>query len=164
MELLKYKILLEKYFEGNTSLEEEKELSHFFSSYEGRDDKFVEAKVLFAEHAISKEESFNLNFDAFMEEAQSAPKKPSKMRRLYVASSAIAASLILVVSLLVTFTTNNEQVVYAYVNGKAITNKAEAIQYSQNALKTMSTNLNKGTRNLSYMNQLNKPAALITAQ
>jgi len=54
-----------------------------------------------------------------------------------------------------------DQIVYAYVNGKPITDKQEAIAYSKQAMNTLSSNLNKGTSGLNYMEKLNKPADLL---
>ncbi len=157
MELVEIKVLLEKYYEATTSLDEEKTLRRFLKDYHGNDSQLVEAKQMFLFFGKESEDAVTIDFESVINKETS-----SKTRRLYGFASAIAASLIIGLSLLFLLKTSNPPVIYAYVNGQAITDKEQAIQYSKQALSTISTNLNKGTSGLNYMNKMNKPLELLT--
>ncbi len=158
MELLEYKILLEKYFEGSSSLGEEKELKNFLQSYNGNDIELNDAKQLFGVLSEEKAQATVIELNKIIDQ-----KPTLKIKRFYSLVSGIAASLIIGLSLLFLLKTNNQPVVYAYINGQPIINKEIAIQYSKQALLTISTNLNKGTKSLNYMSKINKPVELLTA-
>lgn len=156
MELLEYKILLEKYFEGSSSLEEDQDLKTFLQKYTGDDTDLLEAKSIFKVMKEEKSETVNIDFDSIISQ-----KSTLNLKRIYGLISAIAASLVIGLVLMFLLKNNSTPVVYAYVNGQAITNKEVAIQQSKQALATISTNLNKGTQGLNYMNKMNKPLELL---
>lgn len=157
MELLKYKILLEKYFEGSSSLDEEKTLKLFLQSYHGDDIDLNEGKQILSAFDEEKAHTIDIDFETLIN------KNPTrKIKQIYVVVSGIAASLIIGFSLLFLLQTNNSPVVYAYINGQPITNKEVAIEKSKQALAILSTKLNRGTNGLNYMNEMNKPVELLT--
>ncbi|MBN2668547.1 MAG: hypothetical protein JXR60_04890 [Bacteroidales bacterium] len=144
----KIKILLEKYFEGNTNLSEEQILKAYFSKTESIPQDLAYAKSFFN----YLEDEKNIRY---------AEKKKKKYIGLWISS--IAASLILI-GLIIFQNINPAQentIVYAYVNGKAITNKAEAMAYTREAMATVSKNLDKGTKHLNQLQQFNKVEQLI---
>lgn len=159
MELLKYKMLLAKYYEGNTSLKEESELRSYLEIYSGTDVEFIEAKIQFHFLEASQEETVNIDFETIVNK-----KKPTNTRKLITIVSTLAACVIMGLLLVHLIDSRQEQVVYAYVNGQAITDKAEAIMYSRQALEKVSSNLNKGAHSLKYINKINKPVDLITTK
>ena len=157
MEQLENKILLDKYFDGNTSTEEEKKLKLYLDSYSGKDADLLEAKQIFEILHEDGDETINIDFESIIHQ------KPNiKLKWVYGVLSGIAASFIIGLSLTFLLKTNNPPVVYAYINGKPITDKEIAIKESKQALLTITTNLNKGTESLNYLNKLNKPVELLT--
>lgn len=159
MELQKFKDILEKYYEGLSSLNEEKELKLFLKHYNGDDADLNEAKVFFGLLDDSVYETVDIDFKDI---TNSKPK--SNTKRIYLVLSSVAASLIIGISLTFLLNTNNSPIVYAYVDGQPITNKQEAIKYSQQALLSLQSNLNKGTNKLDYVNKINKPVELLTVK
>ena len=107
----------------------------------------------------TKEQKVDIDFNTIV---NSKPQKSHK--RIFSLISGIAASLVLALSLTFILKTNNPPVVYAYINGKPITNKQVAMQYSKEALTNISTQFNKGTRGLKYINKINKPVELLTVK
>lgn len=157
MELLEYKILLEKYYEGTSSIEEEKELSVFLQSYRGDDVEFRQASLLFDTLNKDNRQTVNIDFDLLVS------KGPNfALARFYKVVGGIAASLVIGLSLLFLLNTNKSPIVYAYINGQPITNKQIAIDHSKQALAIISSELNRGTNNLNYINNINKPTELLT--
>lgn len=142
------KILLEKYFEGATSLQEEAALRQYFTEEVHIPKELLYAKAMFT--FIKKEK--NVRF------------KKSKNKPFYligIAASIILATFLIINNLQQTLSIDQEQIVYAYVNGEAITDKDVAIEYTKQALLAVSQNLDKGTKHLNQLNQLNKVEILI---
>lgn len=155
MELHKYKNILEKYYEGLTSIEEELRLQSFLEKYTGDDAELIEAKMILGALNSEAGETVDIDFNSIVK------TKPTAAKRIFAIVSSVAAGLIIALSLTFLLNTNKSPIVYAYVNGQAITNKQEAIKYSQQALLSLQSNLNKGTDKLDYVNKLNKPAELL---
>ncbi|MDA3891146.1 MAG: hypothetical protein PF517_05720 [Salinivirgaceae bacterium] len=158
MEQLEYKILLEKYFEGTSSIDEEQNLKSFLTTYTGNDADFAEAKIMLTALNYDSSETIEFDFNLI------AKDKPTKIKQIYGIISGVAASLIIGISLTFILKTHNAQIIYAYVDGQPITNKLEAMQYSKQALSSISSNLNKGTQGLNYMNKMNRPVELLTSK
>lgn len=156
MELLKYKILLDKYFEGSLSTDEEKMLKYFLQSYNGDDVDLNEAKQIFSVLKKESRQTIDIDFESLINK-----KSNFKNRLIYGVISGIAASLVIGLSLVFLLKTDNPPVVYAYINGQPITNKKIAIEQSKKALAILSTELNRGTNSLDYMNKMNKPVELL---
>ncbi len=159
MELLEYKILLEKYFDGNTSTVEENQLKQSLQNYTGSDTELMEAKQMFQLLHDESEVKLDIDFNLIIKQ-----KSNFKIRHLTGFVSAVAAGLVIVFSLMFLLKTHNPPVVYAYINGKAITDKEVAIQESMQAFSTLKTNLDKGTKGLNYINEMNKPLELLTVK
>lgn len=159
MELQEYKDILKNYYEGLTSLEEESKLKSFLVQYSGDDTELVEAKVFFDIVNDDSKKTIEIDF-----ESVTNSNSTIQFRKLYMVLSGVAASLIIAISLTFLFTTSNSPIVYAYIDGQPITNKQEAIKYSQQALLSIQSNLNKGTKGLDYMDKLNKPIELLTVK
>lgn len=159
MERFDAKTILEKYYEGLTSKQEDKSLHDFLSSYEGADEELLEAKELFAFFREESEETLALDFTTITGEQ---PNR--KVRKLYLWGTSVAAAAVLILSFILVFNYPQNKVVYAFVDGKPITNKQEALAYSKQAMTQLSNNLNKGTENLNYMGTLNMPEALLTVK
>lgn len=159
MELQKYKSILNKYYEGCSTIAEEQQLKHFLETYTGNDSDLTEAKVFFGFVSIESNETVNIDFETII---QAKPK--TRVRKIYAYTTAVAASIIIALLFTVLMNTNSQPIVYAYINGQPVTNKHEAIKYSQQALLSIQSNLNKGTQGLDYMNKLNKTVELLTVK
>ncbi len=159
MELSIYKKLIEKYYQGQTSIEEEGTLKSYLKAYTGDNEEILEAKILLETVGKEGEETFNLSFDELM-----SKKKVITFSKVRVRLAAVAAVLVIVLSLTFLLKSEREIVVYAYINGKPITDKAIALADTKKALNSISINLNKGTQSLNQLNKLNKPVELLTVK
>jgi len=142
--------LLDKYFEGGTSVSEENELKAFFSSDNKIPENLLYAKKIFG---FFKEEKSTIYTQ------KSTKNKINKIRLSYI--SGIAASILIAMFFVFSNVKKDDKIIYAYINGKAITDKNIAEKYTKQALLSISQNLDKGTKNLSQLNQLNKVEMLI---
>ncbi len=150
MDYKRIKDLLDQYFEGNTSVAEETELREFFNNEEQIPAELEYGRALFS---FLKEEKIITHKKAINS------KKPRYRVLLYI--SGIAASLFLGIFLTFMNTEPENEIIYAYINGKPITDKNIAAKYSKQALLAVSQNLDHGTKNLDYLSKLNKIETLI---
>lgn len=125
--------LLEKYFQGTTTLQEEQELKLYFSSEEVFD-KHKEFQPLFDLFSVEKKATY-----------PAAPQSTQK-RALWIkvsAFSGIAASIALVTMLL--FTPGKKPTdTYLVINGNKLQDEQLAQQYAEDKLSTVCALLNKG--------------------
>jgi len=155
MEFKDLEILLEKYFDGETTLFEEQQIVKFFKNNTELPEKFKQTKAMFEFFKDEKESKADFEF------APTENKKTTKTRRLYYQVSAIAASILIFISIF-TYTDNlEEQKVYAYINGKPIMNEQVAIMEAKRALLLVSSNFNEGTESLKHLSSFNKAEMLV---
>ena len=136
MEFNKMEALLEKYFEGETSIAEENELKNYFSSPDVAPD-LEQYKPLFGYFADAKKENFEKN----------VPLIPKKQNVAWLSIAASIAVLIGIGS-------------YAYFNiDKEKENKElgtyedpkEALEATQKALAMLSNHVNTGVEGIQYI-------------
>ena len=136
MEFNKMEALLEKYFEGETSIAEENELKNYFSSPDVAPD-LEQYKPLFGYFADAKKENFEKN----------VPLIPRKQKVAWLSIAASIAVLIGIGS-------------YAYFNiDKEKENKElgtyedpkEALEATQKALAMLSNHVNTGVEGIQYI-------------
>ena len=149
MDYSKIEELLNKYFEGNTSLEDENELRMFYINDINIPSNLMYAKPLFVH--LEEEKKTVLPTKIVMLKSQP--------RVLYIVG--IAASLFIALFFIFANIKSEEKIIYAYVNGKAITDKHQAELYTKQILLAVSQNLDKGTKNLNYINKFNQFELLI---
>ena len=155
MEFKDLEILLEKYFEGNTTLNEELQIKEFFKNNSDLPDNLMETRAMFQFFSKEKQEKTDMVFP--VKEKQ----KSARVRNLYYQVSAIAASILILISV-ITYTDNTEeQRVYAYINGKPIMDEQVAIIEAKRALLLVSSNLNEGTESLKHLSSFNKAEKLV---
>lgn len=138
MELDRIEILIEKYFQGETSIAEEKELKNYFSSSDVAQ-HLEQYKPMFGYFSQAKQEQFTAKVTL-------TPKK-----RNYTIWLSIAASV--VVMLGVSF--------YVYNNSFASSNEdlgtfdspEMAFKETQKALDLLSKHVNTGIESMSYINE-----------
>ncbi|NOZ34785.1 MAG: hypothetical protein GXO80_05765 [Chlorobi bacterium] len=150
MDYQKIKKLTDKYFEGNTSLQEEQELTRFFNEAKNIPPELIYLKSFF--QFIKTEQSKTFNKPVLLNQ--------SKHKLLYRLSG-IAAVILIAAFIIFSKSKSENKIIYAYVNGKPIYEKRKAEKYSKLALYRISENLNTGTENLNYLNKLNKIEQLI---
>lgn len=136
MELRQIEILLEKYFEGETTLQEEKELKAYFSSNNVAPhlDVYV---PMFTNFQKQKEVQFT----------KALPLQPRK--RNYVKWIGVAASLVALFGTLLYFNNNQN----ASNDLGTFSNPEEAFIETQKALNMVSMEVNKGVKSIEYLNE-----------
>ena len=75
--------------------------------------------------------------------------------------SGIAASIVLLISILTYSDNPEEQKVYAYINGKPIMNEQVAKMEAKRALLLVSSNFNQGTENLKHLSTFSKAEEIV---
>ncbi len=139
MERNKLKQYLQKYEAGETSLAEEKELKEYFRWADSVPQEFAYARDLFA----------------YFEEARTIEQPQKKVVRFpvkrWVMTVGIAASLLIAGALGWYQYNHTDQEVLAYVDGKPVTDKEQAIAETQEALFLISSKFDQGTRDLNKL-------------
>ena len=149
-------ILLEKYFEGQTSMEEELTVKNYLNTTTDLPKNLEYAKHIFGYFKEASHEDIKTKVN------------PQINRRILGLSrkqvsfiSGIAASVAIFIGCYFAFNNPNEEVVYAYINGKPVTNEKIAIEETKRALLTISSNLNRGTTHLNYLTKINEVEQLL---
>ena len=144
MEQSKVKELLKKYWEGQTSLEEENMLKVYFEKTEGVDTSLSGDKALFQYYTQAGRESANIDFQL---PEPSIQKKANKLSWLNQPVWKIAASVILILGVIFTVQTqlknssrSNDLTEETYEDPKV------AYAEMKKALQMVSNKLNKGKK------------------
>jgi len=138
--------LLEKYFRGETSLTEEKELKHYFSTG----------------NVVPEHEIYRPLFEVFeleLEDIATSPlikviPKQRKIKQIWIktfAYTGIAASLVVLFWVQLPRTTEN----YAVINGSRIDNPEFVQRYAQQKLNNVHEILKDGLKPMQRMNVVN---------
>ena len=136
MELRRIAILLEKYFEGNTSITEEKEIKAYFSS-DLVAPELEHLKPMFVNFQDQKEIQFTKNL----------PLQSRKQN--YVKWIGVAASLVALFGTLLYFNYNQN-------SDPALgtfSSPEEALVETQKALEMVSNEMNKGVESMAVLNE-----------
>lgn len=136
MEFSKMEVLLEKYFEGETSIEEEKELKDYFSSSNVAE-HLEQYRPLFGYFAEAKEQKLTNNVTLI-----------SKKRK--VAWLSLAASVVVMFGI-GTYTYFNTNAVKENKELGTYDNPKEALQATQKALAMLSNHVNVGIESVQYI-------------
>ena len=135
--------LLNKYFKGETSLEEERMLSAYFNQ-ENLPENLKEMAPIFT---YIEDERVALEALEEIKGVSPAPtptikRKPMLGRSLYI--SAVAAASIIALFFLFSpgKSDSNGSESYAWINGKRITDKEEVIMFAEKSLENVSSNEN----------------------
>lgn len=144
------KALIEKYFEGETSLEEEARLREYFSNGEEVADDLREFQPLFQHFYEERELVLSDGFDEALFQKMEAPQakivRMSTWPRQLLRIAAVGA--VLVVAMLFFQKSNNTQAQTASIDWSKYEIKDEKVAYEETvkALKFLSSKLNKGTK------------------
>lgn len=149
MESDKIEIQLEKYFEGETSIDEEKELSHYFSS-SNVSPHLEQYKPLFGYFSQAKEPKFQ-------KEVLLHPKKRNLMW-LSIAASVLLLLGIGTFSYVNYFKASENQDLGTYDDPKV------ALKETQKALALLSNHVNAGIESVKYVKEYENSKNLIFKQ
>ncbi len=144
MDFNKANKLLDKYFAGETSLEEEKWLQEYFNSEREIPQDQVYAAELFR----------FFGREAVTEYIENERLITQYRRGSLLKVASIAAAMLILIAALLFIQKPAEPVVYAYINGVPITDKEIAMQETEKALALVSEKLNHSTADLSYLSRL----------
>jgi len=137
MELVNIENLIEKYFEGETSLKEEAQLRDYFTSHKVPA-HLEEYQDLFGYFNFKANESFNKTL------------LPVKKDRVAYKWLSVAASIVLLIS------------VFVYNNNETKKEQlAQSYQNTQEALQLISKNLNKGAFAMAQLQEFEKTKTMV---
>jgi len=151
MDYKRIEILLQKYLEGTSSSSEEKELQAFFAKNNPIPKKLLFAKDIFEHFNGLKSQTYTKPFKA---------KKQLKRNRYYLLSG-IAASLLMGLLLFSPHIKTTDKVIYAYIDGKAITDIAIAEKHTKRILSSASKTIDNGTKSLYKAGKYTNPIIII---
>lgn len=143
MELHKIENLLEKYFEGETTVAEEKELTLYFSS-EDVAQHLEQYKAMFGYFSSAKEQKFKR-------------KIPLETTKQNVAWLSIAASIVVLLGMFTfyNYNMNQNQDLGTYDDPQ------KAFEETQKALNLLSKNVNVGVQSMEYVNEYQESKEII---
>ncbi len=158
------KALIEKYFEGETTLQEEAQLRDYFSSGQEVAEDLREFQPLFQHLASQREQVLSDDFDEalFQKMGVSEPKIvqmriwPKQLLRI------AAVGAVLIVAMIFLQKTNTTQAQQASIDWSKYEIKDEKVAYEETvkALKLLSSKLNKGkekaTKEMKQMEKVGK--------
>jgi len=151
MDYNRIELLLHKYLEGISTIAEEKELNVFFTSNDEVPERFLFAKDIFCFFSDEKSIKYTKKFE---------PRKRINKNKLYYLTG-IAASLLIGMFLLFSNNNTEDKIIYAFVDGKAITDISIAEKLTKEILLSATKNLETGTKSLQYASQFTNPIKLI---
>lgn len=152
MEFSKIEELLERYFEGETSITEEKELKSYFSSLNVA--KHLEQyKPLFGYFEMAKEQTFAREVSRIEEELQVSNgmlELDNTNKKRKIAWLSIAASVVVLLGV-GTYTYFNINAVKENQELGTYDDPEEALEATQKALAMLSDNVNVGIEGVQYL-------------
>ena len=146
MELDKIETLLEKYFQGETSIAEENELKNYFSSSD------------VAQHLEQYQPIFGYFSQAKLH--RFTPEIPLQSKKRNVAWISIAASVVVLLGI-GTFTYFNDNKNITNQDLGTYENPELALQETQKALAMLSNHVNVGVGSVQYLEEFNNSKAII---
>jgi hypothetical protein len=160
MDLKTIEALLDKYYDGETTLEEEKNLKTFFRDHDVPED-IEEEKVKFLFYAQASEETIDVPDEKLL--SRIARKKviiPLVSNRYRIRMAGIAASILLIIGIACFM--NRDLFYVKNTKPVASSNPQLANIETRNALLLVSEKLNIGNRNLSRISKWDEMQDLIT--
>jgi len=146
MALDKIEILIEKYFQGETSIAEEKELRSYFSSQD------------VAPHLEQYKAMFGYFTEAKLQEfTQEIPQHTKKQKVMWLS---IAASVVILFGMVTFFMINTNEPVNQNELG-SYDSPEQAFEETQKALALLSSNVNIGIESVNYVHEYDNSKNLI---
>lgn len=168
METKKIEALLGKYYEGETSLEEEKVLKNFFKK--GNVPAHLQEEVaMFTYFDWSQQEvmSEEIGVEQLMPEMLTEAPKPkvSRMYKVMRWAAVLVGFMVMVGVGYVNFSTGIDEPIAAnelVIDGIAYGDSEQAYQKAKEALLLVSSKMNKGTSHLQHLNKISEPMTLVS--
>lgn len=154
MELNKIEDLLEKYFQGETSIAEEKELKEYFSSPNVAQ-HLEQYKSMFGYFSQVKQQKSTQELESFARTNEAFPllKVQDKKRNLAWLSIAASAVVLLGIGTYFYVSQKNATPVVAQTELGTYDNPEEALAATQKALALLSNNVNVGIGSVQYIKE-----------
>ncbi|MBK7096652.1 MAG: hypothetical protein IPH57_16895 [Saprospiraceae bacterium] len=130
--------LIKKYWEGETSLEEESEIKKILKNNENQE--YAELKTMFAFFDAEKD----IRYPGIIKS-----KKNKIVKGSFIKSIAVAASIILLIGAGIYFYTDNTNKKIVNISSGEIQDPEEALKITKEALAFLSVNYNKGQESIS---------------
>jgi hypothetical protein len=143
MELDRIEIILEKYFEGETSIAEENELKAYFSSQDVAQ-HLEHYRAMFGYFSSAKEQKFEQQI-------------PLKSKRQKVAWLSVAASIVILLGMFTFYNLNINQ----NEDLGTYNDPQKAFEETQKALNLLSKNVNVGVESMQYVQEYQESTDLI---
>jgi hypothetical protein len=128
--------LLNRYFEGETSLQEEQTLKEYFLNADNVPAKWNYAKAMFTGFSSNKEVTSHIV-------AVKKKKKGMPLKRI-----AAAVAVVALLSVSATLLIPKEKEIYCYVNGKPVTDYELALKHAERAFGIMEKEISKPAQSL----------------
>ena len=142
MALSRIKILVDKYFDGTTSLEEEQELARALNEYHDLPEEYAAVKIMLSSFATLKEETSTPQTETIVEKRS---RKWLNINTRWITTAAAAACIILGTALIFTHhgsgTHTTEPDYICYMNGVKIENDQIAYAEASRILGNISEDL-----------------------
>lgn len=126
--------LLNRYFEGETSLQEEQTLKEYFLNADNVPAKWNYAKAMFTGFSSNKEVTSH---------TVAVKKKEMHLKRI-----AAAVAVVALLSVSVALFVPKEKEIYCYVNGKPVTDYELALKHAERAFGIMEKEISKPAQGL----------------
>ena len=126
--------LLNRYFEGETSLQEEQTLKEYFLNADNVPAKWNYAKAMFTGFSSNKEVTSHTD---------AVKKKGMPLKRI-----AAAVAVVALLSVSVALFVPKEKEIYCYVNGKPVTDYELALKHAERAFGIMEKEISKPAQGL----------------
>ena len=126
--------LLNRYFEGETSLQEEQTLKEYFLNADNGPAKWYSAKAMFTGFSSNKEVTSR---------TVTVKKKGMSLKRI-----AAAVAVVAILSAGAAMLIPEEKEIYCYVNGKPVTDYELALKHAERAFGIMEKEISKPAQSL----------------
>lgn len=144
--------LLELYFDGETTLEQEKQLRDYFTGCDDIPADLLYAKAMFGGFTLAEQHACSAEVN--IPDAKKLPAKRGRLSRIYTSISVAAA--VVVAAGLTWVLAPEKQTVYCYLNGEPVTNIEIAARQAQMASRLIETSASVSANNISTFREAGK--------
>ena len=150
------KILIQAFYQGETTVEEEQKLLHYFGNEDVPDELSEEKELflrLYQSEAVETPENLESKLNSLIDQLAEKEEKKllPKTKRLWIWTSAAACIIVLIVSSVIMKPEIENLLGHQNQHVRIITDPEEAAIEAQKALALMSENFNKGTNQLALV-------------
>ena len=147
--------LLDRYFAGETTRAEERELRNCFTSAEQIPEDLRYAVALFTVFGEASKSAPGREITVIPAGAQTDVPEARTRRSLWMRYGAAAAIIAAIAAFGITFfpAADKQEIAYCYVNGEPVTDYEMALQYNDRVLALIAVSLNKSIRYFASLEQ-----------